>query len=601
MTDQLLNERDLAFQLYEVLDSEALLTRPRYAEHSREIFDSTLETARKIAQKHFANHNQKGDANEPTFDGEKVHLIPETREAWRAFAEAGFLAAHHDFEEGGLQLPEVVLRACMAYFNAANIASTGYSFLSIGVANLIRSFASESLRSTFLPPMLEGRFSGTMALTEPDQGSALADIRTIARPTEDGHYRISGNKMYISGGDHELTDNIVHMVLAKIEGAPAGVKGISLFLVPKFLVKEDGSIGQRNDVALAGLLHKMGYRNTTSTVLNFGEHEGAVGYLIGEPHKGLQYMFQMMNEARIGVALGASALGYRGYLYSLDYARQRPQGRLPSSKDPASKQVPIIAHADVRRMLLAQKSYAEGALALSLYASSLFEDQHTAPSEEERTRAGRLLDLITPIVKSWPSRYCLQANELAIQVLGGSGYIREYPVEQMYRDNRLNPIHEGTEGIQALDLLGRKLPMNQGAGFQLFVEEVQRVRIQASEHPELQGAASHLGQALETLQSVNESLLQQIDRDVDRGLANATVYLDLFGRVVMAWIWLRQANRAAEGLKVCSVSDADKNFYRGKIQATEYYFSWELPQIEAQAALLADGNAASYDMRDEWF
>jgi len=601
MTAQLLNERDLAFQLYEILDSEALLARPRYAEHSREIFDSTLETARKIAERYFANHNQKGDANEPTFDGEKVHLIPETREAWRAFAEAGFLAAHHDFEEGGLQLPEVVLRACMAYFNAANIASTGYSFLSIGVANLIRSFASESLRNTFLPPMLEGRFSGTMALTEPDQGSALADIRTIARPTEDGHYRISGNKMYISGGDHELTDNILHMVLAKIEGAPAGVKGISLFLVPKFLVHEDGSIGQRNDVVLAGLLHKMGYRNTTSTVLNFGEQDGAVGYLIGEPHKGLQYMFQMMNEARIGVALGASALGYRGYLYSLDYARQRPQGRLPSSKDPASKQVPIIAHADVRRMLLAQKSYAEGALALSLYASSLFEDQHTAQSEEERTNAKRLLDLITPIVKSWPSRYCLQANELAIQVLGGSGYIREYPVEQLYRDNRLNPIHEGTEGIQALDLLGRKLPMNQGAGFQLFVDAVQQVRTEASGHPELEGAASHLGQALETLQSVNESLMQQMAKDVDRGLANATVYLDLFGRVVMAWIWLRQANRAAEGMKATAVSEADKNFYRGKIQAAEYYFSWELPQIEAQAALLAEGNTACFDMRNEWF
>lgn len=601
MTDQLLNERDLAFQLYEVLDSEALLKRPRYQEHNREIFDSTLETARKIAQKYFANHNQKGDANEPTFDGEKVNLIPETREAWQAFAEAGFLAAHHDFEEGGLQLPEVVLRACMAYFNAANIATTGYSFLSIGVANLIKSFASESLRNTFLPPMLEGRFSGTMALTEPDQGSALADIRTIARPTEHGHYCISGNKMYISGGDHELTENIVHMVLAKIEGAPDGVKGISLFLVPKFLVNEDGSIGARNDVALAGLLHKMGYRNTTSTVLNFGEREGAVGYLIGEPHKGLQYMFQMMNEARIGVALGASALGYRGYLYSLDYARQRPQGRLPSSKDPASKQVPIIAHSDVRRMLLAQKSYTEGALALSLYASALFEDQHTAESEEERTRAGMLLDLITPIVKSWPSRYCLQANELAIQVLGGAGYIREYPVEQTYRDNRLNPIHEGTEGIQALDLLGRKLPMNQGAGFELFVEEVLRVRTEASGCSELKGAANQLGQALETLQSVNDSLLQQMAQDVDRGLANATVYLDLFGRVLMAWIWLRQATRAAEGMNAGSVSDADQNFYRGKIQAANYYFSWELPQIEAQAALLAEGNPVCFDMRDEWF
>lgn len=601
MTDALLNERDLAFQLYEVLDCEALLQRPRYSEHNREIFDSTLETARKIAQKHFANHNQKGDANEPTFDGEKVHLIPETKEAWQAFAEAGFLAAHHDFEVGGMQLPEVVLRACMAYFNAANIATTGYSFLSIGVANLIKSFASQSLQETYLPPMLEGRFSGTMALTEPGQGSALADIKTTAIPSEDGQYRIRGHKMFISGGDHELTDNIVHMVLARIQGAPEGVKGISLFLVPKFLVNQDGSRGERNDVALAGLLHKMGYRNTTSTVLNFGEQEGAVGYLVGEPHKGLQYMFQMMNEARIGVALGASALGYQGFLYSLDYARQRPQGRLPSSKDPSSKQVPIIEHADVRRMLLAQKSYAEGALALSLYASSLFEDQHTAGSEDARKRAGMLLDLLTPIVKSWPSRYCLQANELAIQVLGGSGYIREYPVEQMYRDNRLNPIHEGTEAIHGLDLLGRKLPMNKGAAFQIFREEVQRVQAEASEYPELTGMAERLGQAMQTLESVNEALLRQLAEDVDRGLANATVYLDMFGRVVAAWIWLWQATRAAEGLKTVSAGDNDHNFYRGKIQAAEYYLGWELPQIEPQAALLAEGNPVCFNMQDEWF
>lgn len=601
MSEQLLNERDLTFQLYEVLDTESLLSRPRYEEHSREIFDSTLETARKIAQKYFANHNQKGDANEPVFDGRQVTLIPETRQAWGAFAEAGFLAAHHNFDQGGMQLPEVVLRAAMAYFNAANIATTGYPFLSIGAANLINSFASDELKARFLPPMLTGQFSGTMALTEPDQGSALADIRTMAVPSEDGSYRISGQKMYISGGDHELTDNIVHMVLAKIKGAPAGVKGISLFIVPKFLVQEDGSVGARNDVALAGLLHKMGYRNTTSTVLKFGEQGGATGYLVGEPHQGLKYMFQMMNEARIGVALGAAALGYQGFLYARDYARMRPQGRLPSNKDPLAPQVPIMEHADVRRMLLAQKSYSEGALALCLYASSLFEDQHTADSAAERDRARELLDLLIPVVKSWPSRYCLQANELAIQVLGGAGYTREYPVEQYYRDNRLNPIHEGSEGIHGIDLLGRKLPMNNQAGFRIFVEEVMVTVEGAAAHSELAALGDKLAGALHILESVNQVLLSEIQKAPERGLANATVYLDMFGRIVAAWVWLRQAVAANHALETSVPSGSDSDFYRGKLQAARYYIEWELPQIITQAELLKNLNACCFDMQDAWF
>lgn len=601
MTDQLLNEREIAFQLYEVLDTEALLRRPRYQEHSLEVFDATVETAHKVAKKYFANHNQKGDACEPTFDGQKVQLIPETQDAWNAFAEAGFLAAHHDFDTGGMQLPEVILRASMAYFNAANISSAGYPFLSIGSANLIRSFASESLQAKFLPPMLGGRFSGTMALTEPGQGSALADIKTQATPTDEGHYYITGNKMFISGGDHELTENIVHLVLAKIKGAPAGVKGISLFIVPKVLVNDDGSLGERNDVALAGLLHKMGYRNTTSTVLNFGENGGAVGYLVGAPHKGLQYMFQMMNEARIGVALGAAALGFQGYIHSLDYARQRPQGRLPSNKDPLSKQVSIIEHADVRRMLLTQKSYSEGALSLCLYASSLFEDQNTAETPESRQRSAALLDLLIPIVKSWPSKYCLQANDLAIQVLGGSGYIREYPVEQFYRDNRLNPIHEGTEAIHGLDLLGRKVSLNQMAAYHIFQEEVRKNLEEASAQAETQKFVLPLESALQTLDDVTTSLRQQMGDNIDLGLANATIYLDMFGRIVATWIWLRQAIKAAEALSRPNIGQVDANFYQGKLQAAHYYLTWELPQIAPQADLLMQGNRVCFDMQDTWF
>jgi alkylation response protein AidB-like acyl-CoA dehydrogenase len=323
---------------------------------------------------------------------------------------------------------------------------------------------------------LAGRYFGTMALTEPQAGSSLSDITTSATPNPDGTYSIVGNKIFISGGDHELSENIVHLVLAKIPGGPPGVKGISLFIVPKFRVNSDGSLGERNDVALAGLIHKMGYRGTTSTMLSFGEQGRCIGELVGKPHQGLAYMFHMMNEARIGVGMGAVMLGYRGYLASLDYAKERPQGRAPTNKNPNDPQLKLIEHADIRRMLLAQKAYVEAGYALCLYCARLVDEQRVGQSEQAIQEAGLLLDLLTPIAKSWPSQWCLEANSLAIQIHGGYGYTREYPVEQFYRDNRLNPIHEGTHGIQAIDLLGRKAVMQGGAALKLFGREVQQDR-----------------------------------------------------------------------------------------------------------------------------
>lgn len=596
----LLNDRDLKFQLYEVLDTEALLKRTRYAEHDRAIFDATLDTARDIAAQYFAPHNQKGDANEPVFDGTKVSLIPETQPAWNVFAEAGFLASHHDFDDGGSQLPEVVLRASMAYFNAANVSSTAYSFLTIGAANLLKSFGSNELKDKYLPAMLDGRYSGTMALTEPGQGSALGDLRTLAKPAADGSYRLFGNKMYISGGDHELTNNIVHMVLARIEGAPAGVRGISLFLVPKFHVANDSSRGERNDVALAGLLHKMGYRNTTSTVLNFGEKNGAVGYLVGEAHKGLGYMFQMMNEARIGVGLGAAAMGYQSYVHALEYARERPQGRPASSKDPSTPQVRLVEHADVRRMLLMQKVYAEGSLALCLYASTLVEDANTAPEASDRKAAAELLDLITPMVKTWPSKYGVIASDLGIQVLGGAGYTRDYPLEQLYRDNRLNPIHEGTEGIQGLDLLGRKLGPRGGDGYAEFQRRIQVTLDEAAGMKACSAFSSQLTQALDILKGVTSDLQDQLAADPDHGLSNATMYLDMFGRVLVGWVWLQQAI-AAEKALTAGTSGSEAAFYHGKVHAARYFMNWELAPLEGYGRLLSAGNRDSLDMRNDWF
>lgn len=593
-----ISELELAFLLYEFLDTDSLLRRARYAEHSREVFDATLETARQLGEDLLAPHLREADESEPEFVAGQARLVAPTRAAWHAIADAGFLSAHWDEVEGGLQLPEVVLRAAMSAFYAANVGTASYAMLTIGAANLLRTFGSPELKARYLEPLGDGRFAGTMALTEPSQGSALGDIKTTAVPQPDGSYRIFGQKMFISGGDQDLTGNIVHMVLARIQGAPAGVKGISLFLVPKMLPGADGAVPTRNDVALAGLLHKMGWRNTTSTVLSFGEKDGAVGWLVGREHHGLAHMFQMMNEARIGVGVMSASIAWRGFSESLAYARERPQGRLPSNKDPLSPQVKLIEHADVRRLLLAQKAYAEGSLALCLYACSLFEDQHTHPDAPARDDARRLLDVLTPVVKSWPARYGAVANDMAIQVLGGAGYTRDYPLEQLYRDQRLNMIHEGAEAIHGLDLLGRKVAMEHGAGLRMFVDAARRDAHRAA-GAGLTDEATALGIALDRLTKVTDQLVELQPSETDLALANATVYLDAFGRVALAWTWLKQGLVAKLALPGAATQAAAH--YQGKLQAMRYFFQWELPQTEAQWNLLARVDRSAFDMRDEWF
>ena len=600
MPETLICQRNLAFELYEVLDAEALTRRERFAEHSRETFDAALGTARTIAEKYFAPHNRKSDEHEPVYQNGEAVLIPEVKPAVDAFIEAGFHNAGRSFEDGGMQLPNLLSRACFAHFQSANIATSSYPMLTMGAAHLIEAFGSDEQKRLFLQPMIDGRFFGTMALTEPHAGSSLSDIRTRAEPAGDGSYRLKGNKIFISGGDHPLSENIVHMVLAKLPDAPPGVKGISLFIVPKFLVNDDGSLGKRNDVLLAGLFHKMGWRGTTSTALNFGDNGECVGYLVGEPHKGLAYMFQMMNEARIGVGMGAIMLGYAGYLYSLNYARERPQGRLPDGKDPASAQVAIIEHTDVKRMLLLQKAYVEGAFDLGLYSARLVDDEMTAESEQERRNAGELLDLLTPIVKSWPSEFCLKANELAIQILGGHGYTREYPVEQYYRDNRLNPIHEGTHGIQSLDLLGRKLMQNKGAGLRQLLGLIQACCARAAEYDSLTALRQPLEQHLAGLTRVTQALLGDLMAGkVNQTLANSALYLKVFGHAVVGWRWLEQAIGAEQGLAGGQPADAD--FYRGKLQAARLFLTWEVPACASELALLEARDDTCLAMQDAWF
>ncbi|MCB0830062.1 MAG: acyl-CoA dehydrogenase [Solirubrobacterales bacterium] len=598
MTD-ILSRRDVQFQLNEWLDVERFTERDRYQGQTVNDWNDVLTLAEQVAEDQFQPHNRKADLNEPAIgDDGKVVLIPEVAEALDTLTETGLMAAAMPEEVGGMSLPATVSSAIFAWLHAANVGTTAYPMLTAGAANLLIANGSEEQVDTWVKPMIEGRFHGTMCLSETQAGSSLSDITTKAEPQEDGTYRLFGNKMWISGGSHELGENIVHLVLAKIPGSPPGVKGISLFIVPRFLLNDDGSTGERNDVVLAGVNHKMGFRGTVNTVLGFGEGEykpggeaGAVGYLIGEPNRGLAYMFHMMNEARIGVGLGATALGYTGYLKSLRYARERPQGRPLASKDPADPQIPISEHTDVKRMLLAQKSYVEGALGLELYCSSLVDEEMTAPEEEDRAKASLLLEILTPIAKSWPSQWCLEANSLAIQVHGGYGYAREYDVEQHYRDNRLNPIHEGTHGIQALDLLGRKVTMQGGAAFGALFEVV------TATISEAEGAGGEAAELAGKLQAAMGRLAETTgklwaDRDPEQALANATLYLEAAGHIVIAWIWLQQYLAAA---------GKEGNFYEGKRQAARYFFRFELPKTDPQFDLLASLDRTTLEMEDAWF
>ena len=593
-----LSARDLEFLLYEWLDVERLSERPRFAEHDRESYDALLALCQELATEHFATHYRKSDTEEPVFDGEKVRLIPEIEAALQKLAKADLMGLTVDEEHGGLQVPHVVASACMAWFTAANIGTAAYAFLTMANAGLLMAHGSEEQVERYARPMLEGRFFGTMALSEPQAGSSLGDVVTRAVPADDGTYRIFGSKMWISGGDHEMGDTIVHLVLAKLPDAPPGSRGISLFIVPKHLVGEDGTIGERNDVALAGINHKLGSRGTVNTAPVFGGGAftpggapGAVGYLVGEPHKGLSYMFHMMNAARLGVGMSATTTAYTAYLKSLDYARTRPQGRPLASPDPAAPQVPIIQHADVRRMLLAQKSYVEGALALNLYCSRLLDDQATAEDDAERLAVGQLLDVLTPIAKSWPSQWGQESCSLAIQVLGGSGYTRDHDLEAHWRDQRLNPIHEGTHGIQALDLLGRKVLGGGGAALLALAGRIEQTVARANElggEPAsyavaLKAAVDRLGEVTMTLAGLGEP---------ERMLANATVYLEAAGHVVVAWMWLEQ---------LVAVGEKTGDFYDGKRAAARYFFRWELPKVAPMLDLLASGDTTTLEMREDWF
>ena len=604
----------LDFLLYQWLDAESLNQRERFADHSRETFDAVFDTCERIAREKYAPFNRTIDTQEPRFDGEKVILPQATHDAQQAYAASGMLSAAQDYAMGGMQLPYTVEAAANAFFAMASV-SMGSGLLTTGNANLLMVHGTAAQKEVFARNEFSGRFSGTMCLSEPQAGSSLSDVVTRATPDGDDfesdplgpRFRLKGNKMWISAGEHELTENIIHLVLAKIPGPDGklipGPRGISLFIVPKKMVDKTGRLtGVRNDVALAGLNHKLGWRGTTNTLLNFGEGKypvngaaGAVGYLVGKPHQGLRCMFHMMNEARIGIGMAATMLGMAGYQTSLDYARTRLQGRpvTGTGKDVAAPQSRIIEHADVKRMLLAQKSYCEGALALELYCARLVDEHHTG-EVQSADDARLLLEVLTPIAKSWPSEWCLEANSLAIQVLGGYGYTRDFPVEQYWRDNRLNMIHEGTHGIQALDLLGRKVLMEEGRGLELLATRIRFTVARASQVPELAEHAHALATALQQVSSA--TLAAWATGQPGEALANAVPYMQALGHTVVAWMWLDVA------LTALAVDDSKSIAATvGRLGATRYFYHYELPKIGAWLQVVQTRDLTCADLPEEAF
>ena len=601
----------LDFLLYQWLDVESLNKRERFTDHSRETFDAVLDTCERIAREKYAPFNRLVDTQEPQFDGEKVILPQATHDAHAAYVASGMLSAAQDYALDGMQLPYAVEAAANAFFACASV-SIGSNMLTAGNAGLLLVHGTDKQKEVFANNEFSGRWAGTMCLSEPQAGSSLSDITTRATPDIGGtlrddwqsdalgpRYRLKGNKMWISSGDHELTENIIHLVLAKIPDESgklvAGTRGISLFIVPKKIVNKEAQLtGERNDVALAGLNHKLGWRGTTNTLLNFGEGKftpggqaGAVGYLVGKPGEGLRCMFHMMNKARIGVGTAATMLGLAGYYASLDYAKNRPQGRVlgASGKDASQPQVRIIEHADVKRMLLAQKSYCEGALALELYCARMVDEEMTgdATSAEE---ARLILEVLMPIAKSWPSEWCLEANSLAIQIHGGYGYTRDFPVEQYWRDNRLNMIHEGTHGIQAADLLGRKVLMEDGKAWQLLMQKMAATSRHATQHAALAGYADDLDKAVKAVDDATKAAWST--SNPNEALANAVPYMQAFGHMVIAWMWLDVATNkiASQALNT---------------PAAAYFYAYELPKIIAWLNVVNSRDLTCANMAEDDF
>ena len=599
MAAKFVSERNIKFLLYEVFDVESLTKYEYYSEHNRKMFDMVLKAAVKLGKDLLFPIFEEMDRNQPELVNGEVKVHPSVKAIMKEFGEGGWISSRVPIDQDGEQLPSMVADICEFIFAAANYSANAYPGLTFGASHLIESFGSKELYDTYVPRMRAGEWQGTMALTEPEAGSSLSDITTMAEPTDSGHYLIKGQKVFISAGDHDGVDNVVHLMLAKITGAPAGVKGISLFVVPKKRIAADGTLVS-NDVAASGVYHKLGYRGCPIVQLSIGDKNDCRGWLVGEPHSGLRYMFQMMNEARIGVGMGAAAMATAAYYAALDYSKTRLQGRKLSHKDPNLPPVPIIEHADVKRMLLFQRAVIEGAQSLLMHCSKLVDFQKVLDGETKE-KHHLLLEILTPVAKSYPSEMGIQSISQGLQCLGGSGYCDDYPLEQYYRDCRIHPIHEGTTGIQGMDLLGRKVIMNNGQAFLLYINEVRDTIAAAREFEVLEKFANGLNESLTKLQEVTQHLISIAGQDGPEAfLADATLYLEFFGIITIAWQWLLQGIAVQKALNN-GARKKDLDFYAGKMFTLRYFFGYELPKTEGLVRRLLDDDRLTVEMQTDHF
>ncbi|MBI5061944.1 MAG: acyl-CoA dehydrogenase [Desulfatitalea sp.] len=597
MARKYVSKRNLEFMLYEVFDAPALTRYPYYAQHNKKVFDMTLAAALKLGKDLLNPIFEEMDRKAPYLENGRVKVHPSVRTIMEKFGEGGWIAAKFDEKYDGARLPYLIADCCQFIFTAANYSASVFPGLTAKAARLITSFGSPEQIASYVPKMLGGKWQGTMALTEPQAGSSMADIATTAVPTDKGYYLMRGQKIFISAGDHDGVENVVQMMLAKIEGAPAGVKGISLFIVPNRRPTADGGL-EPNDVTVTQIYHKMGYRGAPITELSIGEKNDCRGYLVGQAHNGLAYMFQMMNGSRLSVGMAAIGISTAAYYAALEYARQRPQGRLVS--DPTTPQVPIIEHADIRRLLLFQRAFVEGAFALSMQCC-LYADLENALEGEEKEKAALLLDLLIPVVKTYPAETSIRSTSQAIQIFGGYGYCEDFPVEQHFRDTRIHTIHEGTTGIQGMDILGRKVRMQNGKALNLYLEEVGRAIDQARAIENLNPYAQRLAAALDELRQITADSIARGQAQGSRAmLADATLYLDYFALIAVAWQWLLQAITATQAL-AANPSKANRNFYQGKLYTARYFFHYELPKTMGLAKRLAEGDGLTLAMENDYF
>lgn len=577
MAKQYISMRNLRYLLFDVFNGLELTKLDYYKDHNQDTYDMTLDAAKQISDSLLYPIYEEMDHKKPKYEDGTIKVHPKVREIMETFGEGGWINAPKEFEKGGQQMPYLLFNLSAMVFHAANTAAVAFPYLTAGAANLIDSYASDDLKATYLGPMWAGKWQGTMALTEPQAGSSLSDITSSATPTDAGYYKIKGQKIYISGGDHDGVDNIVHLYLAKIDGAPAGTKGISLFIVPKYR-PENGEL-VFNNVTTAGAYGKMGIKGAPIAHIMAGEQGDCHGYLVGEPHKGLSYMFRMMNEARIGVGQISAGLASAAYYASLQYANERPQGRPVSNKDVNLPQTLIINHADVKRMLLLQKSVVEGSIAL-IGQCSLWADIAEHGSGEEAENAHLLLELLTPICKSYPAEMGMTSISNGLQVLGGAGFCDDFPLQQHYRDTRINPIYEGTTAIHGMDLLGRKVPMKGGKAVMIFNALVNETILEAQAYDSTKPFADKLTKTQEKLVQLTMSLLNVAQTESpETFLRDATLYLEYFGHFTISWLWLKMGVASAKALAEGQQGD-EKNFHQSKLHTLRYYFEYELPKTK---------------------